>query len=272
MIVGARVSWYTDRNVVDPVYNADNYTSATLGNYRHRVTPYFGLVYDINKHHSVYFSYTSIFTPQFGATTSAGTGLKPIIGDQYELGVKGEYFDGRLNASAALFQATQENTAITDPDNNAYSIASGKVRDRGLEFKISGRVLPGWDVFAGYTYNLAKYLTDAQQANPSGSPAASPLYQVVPRSQFTLWSNYRLPGKFSKIQVGAGIVATSTTRGTNGYVQGSYYTADARIAYQFSKEDSIALNVTNLFNKDYYANGLYRGRPRVLLVTLRAGF
>ncbi|MFP3526134.1 TonB-dependent receptor, partial [Pantoea sp. SIMBA_072] len=79
------------------------------------LTRYAGLVYDLDTHHSVYASYTDIFKPQ----TSKGLDSKvldPVMGENYEVGIKGEYFGGALNASIAVFQIDQKNRAQELPD------------------------------------------------------------------------------------------------------------------------------------------------------------
>ncbi|MFT3805204.1 MAG: TonB-dependent siderophore receptor [Burkholderiaceae bacterium] len=269
LIVGGRVSWYSDKFVPDSIYNADQLTSQFYSDYDARVTPYFGAVYDINEKYSAYASYTSIFTPQFGAMDSNRHGLAPVIGSQFEIGIKGEHFNGLLNTSAAIYQITQKNTAIADPllPNSGYSVAQGKVRNRGFEIKAHGRLGPGWDISGGYTYNDAEYLEGTAL-----SPASSPFAQTTPRSQLTLWTNYRLPEPLAKLQIGGGIVATTSTRSGSGYRQGSYYVANTLIAYQISKKTSLSLNINNLFDKDYYQNAQFRGFPRQALLTLRAAY
>src|SRR5690606_24932503 len=100
-----------------------NYSAITRGTTGERssqeengiVTPYLGAVYDLNDTYSLYASYTDIFTPQTEETSSGGK-VEPIRGQSYETGIKGEWFDGRLNASAAYFRTKQENKAVTDSD------------------------------------------------------------------------------------------------------------------------------------------------------------
>src|SRR5690606_8328671 len=94
--------------------------------------------------------------------------IAPITGKNYELGIKGEYFDGALNASAAIFQIDQENRAksITDtdlcpsyPTTLCYE-AAGKVRSKGIELEVQGQLTPNWQLAAGYTFAEAKYRKD----------------------------------------------------------------------------------------------------------------
>ncbi len=71
-------------------------------------TPYAGLVFDINGTYSTYASYTEIFQPQTLKDRNGGY-LDPVDGKSYEVGVKGAWFDNRLNASLAVFRIEQDN-------------------------------------------------------------------------------------------------------------------------------------------------------------------
>ena len=194
-------------------------------------------------------------------------------GEQYEVGVKGSYLDGRLQTSAALYQVTQTNRALPTNDTSQYFEAAGKARSRGLDLRASGQITPGWTVMAGYTYNDSKLLDEA-----SLDTSASAFSQIAPRHLFRVWSNYRLPGDLSRWEVGGGINATSKLYGgTNDakITQGGFYTADARLAYKIDEHMTVALNATNLFDRRYITpmtQGALFGEGRRVALTLRANF
>ena len=76
-----------------------------------RFVPYLGITYDLDPNNSLYASYTSIFK----YNTNPGKNGQPLpatLGNNYEVGWKGEWYNGDLNASVALFQIDQKNTAI----------------------------------------------------------------------------------------------------------------------------------------------------------------
>ena len=104
-IVGARVSDWKNTDRLAP---ASSYAK------RGRTTPYAGLIYDLDAHHSLYASYTSIFNPQNNRDRN-GRYLEPLEGNNCEIGAKGEYFGGRLNAGLTLFRIEQDNFAVADP-------------------------------------------------------------------------------------------------------------------------------------------------------------
>lgn len=113
LILGARVSNYRyDASLHYNVANRVAFNDDTL-RVNGEVTPYTGVVYDLTPNHSVYASYTSIFKPQ-PYRTSAGKMLDPREGNNYEIGLKSDYYDGRLNTSIALFEVDLENDAMAD--------------------------------------------------------------------------------------------------------------------------------------------------------------
>ncbi|MCJ9714629.1 TonB-dependent receptor, partial [Bordetella hinzii] len=125
-------------------------------------TPYAGLTYDIDSTYTAYASYTEIFQPQNARDTSGGI-LPPIEGKSYELGLKAAYLEGRLNASAALFQTRQDNLAQVIPGssipgfpNMQASRAVSGAKVEGIDLEASGQVLPGWNISASYTHFTAK--------------------------------------------------------------------------------------------------------------------
>src|SRR5690606_13600948 len=76
-------------------------------------TPYAGVTWAFDRRHSFYTSYTQIFQPQ-NAIDKNGDALPPITGNNFEAGIKGEYFDGLLNLSASFFLMKQRNRPVDD--------------------------------------------------------------------------------------------------------------------------------------------------------------
>lgn len=281
LILGGRASWYDYSSaIVNPV-NGAIVTSAREKE-SGEFTPYGGLVYALTPQWSAYASYAEIFEPQ-SVTDIDLKVLPPMTGVNYELGIKGELFDGALDASLAVFRVDQKNRAVTDYDspmacNGWYcSRAAGKVRSQGFELEAHGTVARGWQLSGGYTYNRNKYLEDADE-----SLIGRPFNDEAPRHMLRLWSDHQLAGKGEKWRIGAGVNYRSQQKTDSATmqnpVQGGYAVWNARVAYQIDKTWSAALNVGNLFNKRYYANitanylHSYVGEPRNFLLTLRGRF
>ncbi|MDM0122402.1 TonB-dependent siderophore receptor [Variovorax arabinosiphilus] len=279
LIVGARLSRYEN------TYRAAGVAPATWG-YDIRsttdnvLTPYAGLVYDIDPNTSVYASYADIFEAQ-NAKGADQKVLDPIVGANYEAGIKREFFDKRLNASLAVFRIEQKNRPLLDagappPCGAAFScyVPSGKVRSQGVETEVAGSPMAGWQLAAGYTYNVTKYLNDTVS---EGNVFSS----FTPRHLLRLSSVHRLPGALNAWTVGGALRAQSRQHVQSGTVrveQKAYAVADLMVAYRISDKTSVQFNIKNLFDQRYWA-GLnstryqnFYGEPRNLNVTLRTTF
>lgn len=267
LIGGGRVGWY------DYTYAGGG--SVTTSSESGRFIPYAGLVYSLTDNWSAYASYTTVFEPQTERSV-AGSLLKPIEGNNYEIGVKGELADGRVNTMLALFRYDHKNRAVNDYDagfacDGWYcSRAAGKVRSQGLEAEISGEVVKGLELYAGYTYNTTKYLDDPDNQGKVFNT-------WTPKHMLRLWANYRLPGDLNRLSVGAGVNAqTHTISSDRKFTMAGFSIWNARLGYQATPELSFGLNLNNVFDKKYYvpsyntlSSNNYYGEPRNVMLTLR---
>ncbi|WP_263261282.1 TonB-dependent siderophore receptor [Pseudomonas sp. RIT-PI-S] len=249
LIGGARLSSYQGEG-----YTTTLATDVKTGSDRDvngHVTPYGGLVFDLDDHHSLYASYSQVFKPQSQVDQNKQL-LKPHEGEQYEVGIKGSYLDGSLNARVSAFQLNDKNRAVNPVDANGnaittYYVAAGKSRIRGAEFEVSGNLTPNWDVIAGYTYMKTETL--------EGAPNTT--FMTMPRHQASLWSKYTLDaGLLSGLSVGGGITGMSDFYSESNNIRVSapgYATVDAKLAYPVTKKLTATLDVNNLFDRDYYS-------------------
>ena len=273
LIVGARVTNY--RRIGEGASTAA-YELKT----RSEVTPYAGLVYDINKELSVYASYTDIFEPQNRRTVS-GSYIDPIKGRSFETGIKGEFLDGKLQASAAIFQIKQKNLAVATTDKvigiggipeTAYRAADGAT-SKGFELELNGELARGWNLSAGYTQFRLKD-ADGEQVNPH-----------YPRKLLRVFTTYRLPGTWSGLTLGGGVSWQGRTYVnalnpfglTQKVEQGAYALVNLMARYDFDPRLSLQLNINNVTNKKYYGmfaayGQLTYGAPRAATLTLKYRF
>lgn len=272
VILGSRVSWY----------DYDNLKGS--GDYKvvREVTPYAGVIYDLNDTYSAYASYTEIFKPQ-NQLDSSGSVIQPMTGKNYELGLKGEYFNGALNASMALFDMEQENRAYLLDNQNSTNCpsypasscygAAGKVRSRGIDTELSGALTPDWQFSASYTYVLSQYVEDATRSNEGKLFAPA-----QPKHLFKAATTYTLPGELHKMRVGANVLAQSKTFnrvGAGTADQDAYGIVGLMAGYKFDEHWDGRVNVNNLFNTRYWqgipnasGTGVY-GDPRNLMFSLK---
>lgn len=240
--------------------------------FNNEVTPYVGVIYDINDNHSIYASYTEIFNPQEEQTAS-GSYIDPIEGKNYEVGIKGEYFDGKLNASLSVFRIEQDNVAQRDGDkkvfgssDNAYKAAEG-VTSKGFEFELAGEITDNWNI----NFGLANF--EAKDAN--GDKFAT----YASRTTANLFTKYKL----KDLSLGAGVNYNSKQSNKTAYgtiTQSPTVTADVMANYKINKNLNLQLNVNNIFDRRYYAgigeggsaNSMVYADPRNATLTLQYSF
>jgi len=256
------------------------------------LTPYAGLLYDINDNLTVYGSYTDIFQPQ-SQRDRHNEFLEPSVGKSYELGLKGEFLDRRLTASAAVFKSVKDNLAEVDDSVPPNSLPGGGTAYRstgkgnkvdGVELEIAGQVTPQWNVFAGYSHTRAR--------NAQGEP----INTFVPRNLLRVFTSYRFDdGALRGLTLGAGVNWQSRLWAnaqrptglfnpsglpitvTDRIVQPGFALVSLMASYQINPQLTATLNVENLFDKGYYNrvgfyNGVHWGEPRKVSLGLRAAF
>ncbi|MPQ56475.1 TonB-dependent siderophore receptor [Duganella sp. FT27W] len=276
LIVGARVAKYEKSGT-------GLYTAAYNIKHDNEVTPYAGLVYDINSTFSAYGSYTEIFQPQ-NYKDLAGNYLDPIEGKNKEIGIKGEFLDGRVNASFALFKISQDKLAqaagnVLRPGSTlpeAYYRAADGATSEGFDLEVTGEVARGWNASASYTHYSAK---DAD---------GLPFNSIYPRDLFRVFTTYDLSGPLAGVTVGGGInwegktyttdpAAPAGNTTNNQILQDSFAMVNLMARYEINKNWSAQLNVDNLTDKKHLAmfaayNQITYGAPRRVTAALKYRF
>ena len=292
LILGARASRYDFQQSIWNLDAQGNRTPWSNTPFKEptKITPYGGVIYDLNSQWSAYASYSSIFKPQAlsMAGPAPGTSLPPVKGASYEAGLKGELMDGRLNATFSLFNVERTGTAVVDPryetsnsrwSGNCCYLAQGKVTSRGFDMELGGELQPGWQLAAGYTFN-----------NTRDRSTEKTYSSITPRHLFKLSTAYTLPGELSRWKVGGSAQIQSThyvsgtalsAAGTSvpfDFTQGGYALWNAMVQYRIDPRWTVTLNINNLLDKTYYqtlgttfSNNLY-GAPRHAMLTLRGSF
>lgn len=251
--LGARLTNYRSESRT-PTTTTLNYDESGV------FTPYGALVWKATDSWTVYASYADIFRPQLMTNVDInGDVLPPVVGEQYEIGVKASLLDGRLMPSIAYFDARDTNRPIGL--GGGIYVAAGEVRSRGVDIEVAARPTSSWELMAGYTYTDTKF--------SKGQPAeiGQQFNSFFPRHSFKLWTNYTLDNgsRFDGLQIGVGLRAFSESKMsfTSPYVatvsQPAYAVVDARLGYKWSEATEFSLNVSNLFDKTYVSYPAVRG-------------
>ncbi|MFT3965788.1 MAG: TonB-dependent siderophore receptor [Sphingobium sp.] len=285
LTLGARLDWY-DRT---SLWGGDGYSVKA------HLTKYAGLTWAFEAHHSAYVSYTDVFQPQSSRSID-GDFLPPVIGKNYEIGIKGEYLDGALNSSVVLFRLDESNRSVllTDqsdcpiyPGESCYA-AAGLVRTWGIDTELQGQLAPGWQIGAGFTWSRTRYAKD-EDTGWAIYRAGTRVDTAVPTTQFKLSTQYRLPGALDQFTIGGRMSWQSKIY--NDFENESsvavrnqqrpFAIVDLSATYRPTEHLSLQVEVNNVFDKRYYRNissgyawsaGELFGDPRNILATLRASF
>ncbi len=127
-------------------------------------SPKVGLIYQPTKNTSIFASYANSFTPNTGVTIY-NEAIKPSIIDQFEVGVKKEFWNGILTTNVTLYQIVNSNLAQTaefdangnvNTNTNVKSL-SGETTSKGVEVDIIYKPIEALNIIAGYSYNDMRY-------------------------------------------------------------------------------------------------------------------
>jgi iron complex outermembrane recepter protein len=226
------------------------------------VTPRVGLSVSVDQNTSIYAVYDEAFTPQTGFFRDGST-AKPITGNNKELGIKKDWFDGRWNTTLSVYRITKQNEITADPYNKAgetYSIVIGEKRAQGIEFDIRGELAKGLNLIANYAY------TDGKVTKVADGVTGVFVGQVVPgfsKHTSNAWLTYTLQNGLLK---GAGISggftylagrAVGTYSGENSNENlPDYFKLDGGLFWG-NKKLKITANVFNILDKYLYSGAYY---------------
>lgn len=201
-----------------------------------------------------YLSYAESFQPTTGADATSTGSLKPTEGKQWELGIKYQPPGSKTLLTAAVYDLTQKNVSVNTFVNNvSITSQTGEVKVKGLELEAVSDVTDNLKVIAAYT--LAK--SEVQNGVDKGNRL-----QLMPNQQASLWTDYTWhAGVLDGFGIGGGVRYTGNTYGDKANTwlgkADAYTVFDASVHYDLGRLDnslkgaSLAVNATNLFDKDY---------------------
>lgn len=246
LLIGGRYDWVSTDLAVDLTTPGDVIELPTRND--GAFSPRVGLVYQPSEDIALYASYTRSFTPLSGfdnTSTDANVIYEPSRGTQYEIGVKADFLDNRLSATLATYHLTRTNVLTPDPDDPTRSIQTGEQRSQGIEFDVTGEILPGWNMILSYA------LTDAEVTKDNTFPEGNRLANV-PKNQASLWTTYTIQeGALEGLGFGLGLFYIGERQGDldNSFQLGDYLRTDAALYYRRGRFRG-AINIRNLFDVD----------------------
>lgn len=223
-----------------------------------KFSPRLGLVYQPVQWLSFFANWTEALGGNNGRSAS-GQPFSPELAEQFEGGIKTEFFDGRLTASLAAYELTKSNilTADISTPDPSDSVAIGRARSQGIEFDAAGQLTDRLKLIGSYSYTDTEILKDYYGNQGHRLPNA-------PENSGSLWLNYELPQGF-KFGTGTYIAGKRQANAANNWQLPGYVRWDAMAAYQWKVGKSrmtAQVNVNNILDKRYYAFADEFGNPR----------
>lgn len=236
-----------------------------------------GLVFKPAPAGTLYAAYAIALTPpgtDFTLSSAAGNQNNPDTAPQktanLELGVKWDFFRGRLSTNAAVFKTVNDRTVFTDPILGP--IPAGRQTVQGVELGISRRFTDNWIVLGSVSY-LESEINSGTTAGGNPTGASLPL---LPRYSGNLFTSYRLP--FGVIIGGGGQYSDEVARRDNNTPavprnSPSYWLFNALVSFPVTKHLTFRANVNNLFDRQFVQaannNGarFNPGAPRAYLLS-----
>jgi len=229
---------------------------------------------------SLYYGHTENAVP-VGDYKQVGFGIAPrfAVGEQDEIGVKGNFFEGRVIASVAYYEIDQTGYSVFNPANFATPIPPVPLPNivvtrhaEGWEFQVTGSLTPSLSVIASYT--------DATNRDPNGNMLAGAAERLA--NAYVRYEFFGGPLKGLALAVGANYASERAVENVTGYTPASTpdnlipirssgfmparTLVDATLSYGRGNW-STSVTVANAFDKLYYAaadsrNLINIGTPR----------
>ena len=296
---GIRWSWQEAE--VDTEVYATGVTTTSAKTLNRVYSPKGGLVIQPNKETSIFASYSNSFTPNTGTTVDLKA-LDPSIIDQYEVGIKKDFWRGILSTNVTLYQITNNNLAqtaqfqadgVTLNVNNNLKELVGATKGKGIEIDITAKPVEGLNILAGYSFNETKI---SKSSGTSGSLVVGDILARTPKHTANLSFFYKLPsGVLKGLSFGAiaNYIGDRTGGWNDRYVWKAnsssptgydvtiedrdiplkgYATVDASVGYEWKKISLLCKlsNITNELNytvhENYSVNPI---APRQIMASLK---
>lgn len=322
LIGGARrnKSWTTSTNLLPTV--ATPPAPATVGTRFEatKTTPQFGAGFKLRPDLLLFASYSesffiedrtlTSFNPAFDPTLPSGPGnrvtisppAKPTTGSGYEVGVKTDFWDGRVSSTVSLFHLERENRILrfreSASDGTFPTITRQGTVDQseGLEVELTWSIRNNWQVYATFTRMDIK---TTKAIFPTIPTNADPIYQAayvaayneakglilnaVPEGSAetlaTLWTRYNFTeGALKNWWIAGGFVHTGdkaqrTANPTLFIKSDTIY--DAVVGYDWKQGRAnwaATLSWKNIRNTEYFPSNQSRGLPSRMILSLSTKF
>lgn len=164
VLAGLRWSWQESQPITLNLAVNPNATTRGKKQIDNAFSPKIGLIFQPTKNIALFTSYSNSFQPNSGVTNTNEL-LKPSIIDQYEIGIKKDFCNGRFSSNITAYSIVNSDLAqqaeikadgSINTDSNVKNL-SGETTSKGIEIDLSSKPIEGLTILAGYSYNDMRF-------------------------------------------------------------------------------------------------------------------
>lgn len=214
--------------------------------------PRVGLTYMVTPEFAVYGSWAESTRLELDQGFLEGGQMPlPTKGQQVEVGLKGNFWNGRLQPTLALFDISKKNAIVPSLTNPLFVTQVGELKVQGIEAQIAARPVAPWRLIASFTYLNAHI---SQDTNPL---LVGNRLQGVPAYEASLWTSYDFGSEERGLTLGGGVFYSSDrpTSNANTLYIPAYTRLDLFASYRFDSRTELQVNVDNVTDQRYYLIG-----------------
>ena len=267
LVIGGRFDKYKFKSK-DINDNNSSYSSTSF-------SPSLGLVYNINYEHTVYSSYNKSFSPYGGSgylgisasTDSSEFNTDPSYNQQYEIGVKSDWLDGRLSSTISAYQIEHYNIRYQpdDTDPTLWAVRREE-KSKGAELSLIGQVFK--DVYIRSSIGImdAKVTKDKENPENEGHKLSN-----TAKINGNIFARYTPISSKFYTELGVTHIGKRYYYSRSGVEStlSSFNKVDGLVGMKYKKVN-VTLGISNLLNKEYWRSSAMPGASRY--ATLRMNY
>ncbi len=226
-----------------------------------------GTIYKFNEQLVAYAQTTRAFEPPSQIVTLAESRKQFDLTEirQQEIGIKGSFLDGRMNATVAIYDISRSNILTRDPVDPTKRSQIGKQSSKGVEIDLNYTINPQLSVSANMSLLDARYddFIDKSGSTPISQKGNVP--KDVPEKTANLWIAWK-PNNLWKAGGGVHYIDERAANRGNTVFMDSYTLFDAYVGRTFGQGE-LTLHLRNITDEVYanhsYGDGQFMlGEPR----------
>jgi len=231
-----------------------------------------GVIGDVGANVSPYVTYTESFLPVLGQDVY-GNPFVPMRGEQIETGVKWQPMRNAL-VTAAFYKITDTNRQTNDPENVLNVVQTGEIESKGFELEGAFVFENDFTVTASYSHS------EAEVTRSNIEWEVGRRLNDTPQDLASIWlaKGFQVADDMTlRAGLGGRYVGSTVSAGPTTSIRSPGNTlADAMLELQLPSW-VFSLNITNLFDKEYfgpcrYFGDCFTGNPRTVVGTVSYRF